>query len=128
VARNWRYWIPIAFVVFSIGWCGYIGYTKWVSAPAYSPVSATSLEDPLAGQSNNILAGIDLSRVWPIAIPIVITLLVLLVAAGREWGLTAIGALALGVVTFASGIPVGQAYAPAIGAAAAAAALGAALE
>jgi hypothetical protein len=128
MARNWRYWIPIAFVVFSIGWCGYIGYTKWMSAPAYSAVSAAALEDPLAEQSNNLLAGIDMSRVWPIAIPVLITLLVLFVAAGREWGLTAIGALVLGIFAFASGVPVGQTYAPAIGAAAAAAALGAALE
>lgn len=128
MARNWRYWIPVTFALLSVAWCGYLGYNKWVSMPPVPVISAAELEDPLSQSNTNMLGGVDLSRVWPIALPIVITLLVLIVAAGREWGLTAIGALILGIYSFASGVPVGQAYAPAIGAAAMAAALGAALE
>jgi len=128
VARNWRYWIPVTFAILSVAWCGYLGYTKWVSMPPVPVMSAAELEDPLVDSNTPMLGGVDLSRVWPIAVPILIALLVLIVAGGREWGLTAIGALILGIFAFASGVPVGQAYAPAIAAGAMAAVLGAALE
>jgi hypothetical protein len=118
----------VTLAILSVAWCGYLGYTKWVSMPPIPVMSAAELEDPLADSSTNMLGGVDLARVWPIAGPVLITLLVLIVAGGREWGLTAIGALILGIFSFASGVPVGMAYAPAIAAAAMAAILGAALE
>jgi hypothetical protein len=127
MARNWRYWIPLAFAILAVGWCGYMGFQKWSAVPPTSAIAA--IDDPLGMEANrNVLAGIDFARVWPVAIPIIISLLVLAVAAGREWGLTAIGALGLVIFTFASGMSVGQAYAPAEAGLLLASALGAMLE